>query len=253
MNFVGDYHTHTKASDGRGTIESNVAAAKSRGLKQIAITDHGFTNILCHLTVKKYNRQEEEIAALKESGITVLHGVEGNLANTLGRVDVPDEIVRRAEVLNLGFHRFLNARMWKGAFWYIVINGFFPACIRRLMIEKNTASYISALRTYPVDIVVHPNSRALVDTAAVCKVAAETGAYVELNVKHLKDIEKDLDKVLESGAKLIVGSDAHKSKNVGRFEDIEAFIIKHNIPIERIYGIDKIATFKDKTNWKRDI
>ena len=36
-----DYHTHTIFSHGKGTIADNVEAARSKGLKGIAITDHG--------------------------------------------------------------------------------------------------------------------------------------------------------------------------------------------------------------------
>ncbi len=36
-----DYHTHTTYSDGKGTMEESVKAAVERGLKALAITDHG--------------------------------------------------------------------------------------------------------------------------------------------------------------------------------------------------------------------
>ena len=43
--IVADYHTHTRHSHGRGTVLDNVRAARSRGLKEIAITDHGPANL----------------------------------------------------------------------------------------------------------------------------------------------------------------------------------------------------------------
>lgn len=42
MEILGDYHTHTVFSHGHGSIEDNVKAAIKMGLKEIAITDHGF-------------------------------------------------------------------------------------------------------------------------------------------------------------------------------------------------------------------
>ena len=36
-----DYHTHTTFSHGKGSIEDNVKEAVKKGLKAIAITDHG--------------------------------------------------------------------------------------------------------------------------------------------------------------------------------------------------------------------
>ena len=40
--YFGDYHTHTTFSHGTGSVEDNVASARALGLKEIAITDHGF-------------------------------------------------------------------------------------------------------------------------------------------------------------------------------------------------------------------
>ena len=39
-DIKGDLHSHTIASDGRGTIEEMARAASKAGLKYLAITDH---------------------------------------------------------------------------------------------------------------------------------------------------------------------------------------------------------------------
>ena len=41
INFYGDYHTHSRYSDGRQSVDAIVEAAVSRGLLEVAITDHG--------------------------------------------------------------------------------------------------------------------------------------------------------------------------------------------------------------------
>ena len=44
MALFGDYHTHSvysRRKHGKGTIEENVQSAVKKGLRQIAITDHG--------------------------------------------------------------------------------------------------------------------------------------------------------------------------------------------------------------------
>ncbi|MFR6641738.1 MAG: PHP domain-containing protein [Christensenellales bacterium] len=59
MAYWGDYHTHTYYSHGKGTIEDNVRAAAEKGLKQIAITDHGFRHMMYnvrHMDLKKCRR-----------------------------------------------------------------------------------------------------------------------------------------------------------------------------------------------------
>jgi len=45
MILTADYHTHTPYSHGKGTVMENAARAKELGLKQIGITDHGFSHL----------------------------------------------------------------------------------------------------------------------------------------------------------------------------------------------------------------
>ena len=61
-------------------------------------------------------------------------------------------------------------------------------------------------------------------------------------------LEKNIEAILESGVKLIVGSDAHSPKNIGKLDRVAEFIEKYNIPADRIYGLGVKPTFKDKKN-----
>ena len=53
MLLTGDYHTHTTYSHGKGTVLENALAAKEKGLKEIAITDHGFEQMAFGIKRKK--------------------------------------------------------------------------------------------------------------------------------------------------------------------------------------------------------
>ena len=50
MLLYGDYHTHTIYSHGKGDIIDNARVASKKGLKQLAITDHGFDNKLYNVS-----------------------------------------------------------------------------------------------------------------------------------------------------------------------------------------------------------
>ena len=89
MILTGDYHTHTPYSHGKNTVEENVIAAKSAGLKQIGIADHGFSHIAFGIRRKKiidYKKECEE--ASKKHGIDVLVGIESNIRGIGGAADL---------------------------------------------------------------------------------------------------------------------------------------------------------------------
>lgn len=82
LNF--DYHTHTIFSHGKGNIEDNVVSAIEKGLRGIAITDHGPG----HLT---YGMRKEDVPVMREivnimkekyKEIEIYLGVEANVVNT---------------------------------------------------------------------------------------------------------------------------------------------------------------------------
>ncbi len=254
MNFVGDYHTHTKASDGTGTVKDNVLSAKRKGLEEVAITDHSFTCILCHMTRKKFWKQEDEIADFyRDNGddVKILHGVEGNLLGFDGYMDVPEDIVKECDVLHLGFHRYLKIPVAFKYAKYVFTNGFASKKAKEKLRALNTQSYLKAMDKYPIDVLVHLGHRCPVDVPTICKKAAEKDIYVEFNEKHVDVLEQNIEAILLSGVKLIVGSDAHSSKRVGNLEKVSLFIEKYNIPKDRIYGLGVKPTFKVKNDRKQ--
>ena len=52
MKFYGDYHTHSVYSDGRAKISDAALYAGKIGLKELAVTDHGFANVTLSLTIQ---------------------------------------------------------------------------------------------------------------------------------------------------------------------------------------------------------
>lgn len=246
----GDYHTHTAASDGRSSMKDNIRRAVELGLKEIAITEHSFGTLLCHLTYPKFDFEKvSQELKNKENEIKVLVGVEGNLLNPDGDTDVPKDVIPHCDILQLGFHRFLQPKHLKNNLRFVLINGFASRKKRETFIETNTEAYLSAMDRYPIDILVHLNHRALVDVKRVCAKAKEKNIYIELNEKHISTLENDIDAVVESGVNFILGTDAHETAKIGRFAKTEKFIEKHNIPKDRIYGLDKTPVFKDKSNY----
>ena len=61
MAYLGDYHTHTIYSHGKGTVEENVRQAIKMGLKEIAITDHGFRHMMYNVSRAQFVSLIEDV------------------------------------------------------------------------------------------------------------------------------------------------------------------------------------------------
>lgn len=251
MKITGDYHTHTYASDGRSGVADNIAAAKRAGLLELAVTDHSFSSFIFHMTRKKYDRQQKRIDAEAGGDLKVLHGVEANIIDFDGNIDVPTDMISRLDVLTVGFHRYLKIGHVLRAHKFICTNGYCSKRTREKLKELNTRAFVNAIKKYPVDIIAHLNHRAIVDIKEVSAAAAEYGVYIELNEKHLDAIGDDAKAMIESGASFIVGTDAHSAKSIGKPLRVIEFVKKYNIPLDRVYGINGNApTFKKKRDFE---
>ena len=102
----GDLHMHSTWTDGTATIEEMAAAAKLRGLKYIAITDHSKRVAMVHgLDARRIRQQWAEIDKLNEriKGITVLKGVEVDILER-GGLDLPDDVLAEADWVLASVH-----------------------------------------------------------------------------------------------------------------------------------------------------
>ncbi len=216
--FVGDYHTHTKYSDGKASVVENAAAAKTIGLKEIAVTDHGFH--LFRRGMQKYLRLKSECEeASLQTGVKVLAGAEADLLSFDGDLDRSEAELASVEYLIVGFHKFAppkNLSVFLKMNLVTFFNGLIPTSKKAK--ERNTMALIAAIRRYPVKAVAHLNHSLKVDVGAVAKACAEKGVLVEINAKHLKDLDGQWEALKDSGARFVVNSDAHKPSEVGALE-----------------------------------
>lgn len=249
MKVCGDYHVHTTASDGRCSIFSQAQTAQALGLKELAITDHSFASLLCHLTRKKLSRQKKQISSI-DADVRILLGVEANLIAPNGQIDLPDDVISECDVLHVGFHRFIGIRSGKksgAAFKWLFLNGFASAERKLALKEQNTLAFIEAMRRYPIDCIAHLGHRTPVDFGRIGDEAVRSNVYIELNEKHLDALAAGIKELLACGVNFLVGTDAHDKKKLGKMQKIERFIQENNIPEQRVYGINgRMPIFKDK-------
>jgi putative hydrolase len=263
--ITADYHTHTRYSDGKGSIEDNVLAAISKGLKKIAISDHGFNHIRIGMKLKDIDKMRSEIDKLNERypSIKVLLGVEANPISLNGQIDVPDHLINRFDLISVGYHRAVTPIAIKDA-WQLFLRNRLNAIYRNEKYElsqMNTLALINSIERYPISIITHPGAKAQIDIRLLAKHAAKKNVALEINPHHdvyLTRKDKAIRKAtshqqispknveyvkiaLEEGASFVINSDAHTPLEVGDFDVALRIAELAGVPVNRIINAEYIG------------
>lgn len=232
--FTGDYHTHTTFSDGRSSVMENALAAKEKGLKEIAVTDHGFR--ILTMGFKKYLRAREECRAAEEAtGVKVIAGVEADIVSPQGDVDIREDHIDPIDYIIVGFHKFAfpkNVSTFFKMYFITYFNGLIP--IGKKARARNTRAVIAAIERYPIKAVAHLNHSLKVNVGEVAAACAKKNVLVELNVKHLRSLKGHWQELIDSGASFVVNSDAHRAADVGELQAAFDEAVRQGISPERI-------------------
>jgi DNA polymerase (family 10) len=204
---LGDLHMHTTASDGRNTTTEMAEAALACGYKYIAITDHSknlaMTNGLDDKRALEHAAQVRAVDRRMEGRIRVFTGIEVDILAD-GSLDLDDEVLAQLDIVIASVHsRFEQSR------------------------EEMTARVLRALENPYVRILGHPTGRLLLrrepfamDMGAVLARAAELGVATEHNAapERLDLCDRDLRLAKELGCRIVVNSDSHDSRNLGKMD-----------------------------------
>lgn len=238
MKIIGDYHTHTIYSHGKGTIRDNVEAAIEKGLKEIAICDHGPGHKLYGVKKENLFKMRKEIDELNKEykDIKILLGVEANVMDYDGNIDVDKDILEIIDILLLGFHYGIIPRNGKSMYYFYLLNPISKifSFVRKKAIELNTNAIIKAIERYPVAVITHPGSKAKLDIEKVAQIAHKNNTALEINSHHSQLSIENLEIALKTDVDFIINSDAHHPDRVGDFEMGIERALKANVPIERI-------------------
>ncbi len=197
-DIKSDLQTHSTWSDGKCSIKDMAIAARSRGYKAIAITDHtsglgvvqGMTEDDLKKRLVEINKARDELG----DSILILNGAEVEIRSD-GSLDYTDEVLASLDLVIASLHSSLRQPR-----------------------EKITARLLKAMHNPHVDIIGHPTGRLMpdregadLDMDAVLAVAAESGVALEINAHPAR---LDLDDVhakraIELGIKLSINTDAH--------------------------------------------
>ncbi len=223
MQLFADYHTHTRYSHGKGTVEDNVKAALKRGLKEVAISDHGpahpFVGIKNLKTLRKI-KEDIERCREKYAGIKILLGIEANIISTSGELDITPPFIAELDILLVGLHTGIIPKDISNGLDLMIKNWgsrYSPELSREVR-RINTGALISAVENYPVNIVVHPGLKLNIDTYKLAEVCALRGTALEINSSHGIKTREFTRAAAQTDVKFVINSDAHSPEDVGNLE-----------------------------------
>lgn len=207
MQIIADLHTHTLASGhAYSTVQEMAQAAAARNLAMLGITEHspGMPG-----GPHPYYFYNIGVIPRIMYGVRIIRGVETNIVDQKGNIDLEDELLERLELVWAGFHIFCSPE----------------GC----SVTENTEAMIAALSNPRVDGIVHPgNPEFRIEPLAVVQAAKYYDKLIELNNSSVKKgtvREGSRENCLEI-AKLakkydltvVIGSDSHISFDVGKVE-----------------------------------
>jgi len=234
-DIKGDFHMHTKWSDGANSIEEMVEEAIKMGYEFITIADHaGSLKIAGGMDEEDIKEQAKEIEKIRkkyEGEIEIFQGAEVNITKE-GKIDVSNNVLKNLDIVIAAIH---------SAF--------------RMDEKEMTSRLINAMGNDYVDIIAHPTGRIILkrdaikldiekvlDTAKEKDIAMEINAYPER--LDLNDVNVKL--AVERGVKLTIGTDSH-TKNHLRYIELGTAVARRGWATKKdiinTYEVNEIKKF----------
>jgi DNA polymerase (family X) len=193
----GFFHLHTNYSDGAGTVEEMVRAARDRGYRYLGISDHSQSAFYANGLKEPHIREQwAEIKAVQTRypEIHIFKGIEADILPD-GSMDYPDELLREFDFVIASVHSRFN-----------------------LSETDQTRRICRALANPYVTMLGHPTGRLLlsrpgyrVNMSEVIEAAKCHGKVLEINgSRHRLDLDwRYVRSAKARGLKFSVNPDAH--------------------------------------------
>lgn len=202
-DIKGDFHVHSRYSDGLATIESLAKEAKKYKYQFIGICDHSRSlRVANGLSIKEVHKKREEINKLdkKIKNVKILCGTEVDILSN-GSLDYPNSVLKEMDVVIAAIH-----------------TGF------KQSKKQLTKRIISACKNKHVNIIAHLTGRLWgireaydIDLDEILKAARDHNVALEINCYPERLDINDLGclKAKKAGVKLALGTDSHMLDQFG--------------------------------------
>ena len=201
-DIKGDLQSHTRATDGKYTLQEMAEAAQDRGYEYFAVTDHSKKVAMAKgLDEKRLAAQIREIDRLNKTmkSLRILKSIEVDILED-GSLDLPDEILSELDIVVCAIHYNM-----------------------KLPRKEQTRRIIRAIQSPYCNILAHPTGRRIgirdgydFDMEEVMKEAKKNGCFLEINShpERLDLNDHHIRQAREMGLRLAISTDAHSIDNL---------------------------------------
>ena len=218
LTFIADMHTHTVASaHAYSTVTENAAWCAEQGIKYLGMTDHGMqmrdAPDLWHF---------DNLCILPDylKGVRIFKGIEANVLDTDGNIDIPDydlDLYNTLEWVNVSMH---------------------PQTYTPSVRSDNTKAWLNVLKNKYVDVICHSEAPKYdYDFDEVIRACSELGRLMEINECRLERggqsrerYKTILERCEKYGTRIIVNSDAHFYTHIGQFPLAAELLVESGFP-----------------------
>jgi DNA polymerase (family 10) len=205
-DLQGDVHMHTLETDGRCTLEEMAEAARERGYKYMAITEHSKNLAFANgLDDRRALEHIERVHAADRQieGIRIFAGIEVDILGD-GTLDLSDKVLARMDLVIASVHSHFKQEL-----------------------QEMTQRLLRAIENPHVSIIGHPTGRILLrrdgygfDMDKVLRAAAQHRVAMELNSypDRLDLCDRHLRMAREQGVKIVINTDAHHTSHLEKIK-----------------------------------
>ncbi len=207
-----DYHSHTRYTDGSGTPLEYAKEAEKKRLSAFAITEHVWKSSMW------VENLLNEISVIKETNeVEIFAGLEAKQINMSGCIDVTRDNARKVSIVLGSVHGYPT----KEDYNYVEPKNLTP----KKALETETNAILALIENNLVDVIAHPYILYKKHFGGikipnefsdkVIKSAIDNKVALEINGKYGVPDKEFIKSALMAGAKISLGSDAHKPTEIG--------------------------------------
>ena len=223
IKVISDMHCHTIASSHAfSTVLENITYAKKNGVKLIAITDHGPALSDAPHPYYFFNLN---ILPRQIDGVYLLKGIESNVLDYSGKVDIPEEFIEKLEWIIASMH---------------------VPVIEPGIKDDHTKAWLGVCKNKYIDVIGHIGTECFkCDYERVIQEFKINNKIVEINSSSFKIREgakvncKEVARLCKKyEVPIVVNSDSHFALNIGKVDTALNILSEIEFPEKLIINTD---------------